>query len=163
MVSGVFIQEVQRECKKAKEKQIFCIVSSPSDSKLELWNFRYVCLCMWPFVDPTHHSKYGARHLHETKNFMFSCRKVTKAVLCVWVVEKNLSRSKRQNHTLYLLKPWWLMREFMIRRRCWSVYQSTNILFLLQCFPVLYLSVGEWHLIQESLGTWWKILWEHEH
>lgn len=35
-VSVVLIQETQRECKKAEEKQIFCMVSSPSVSKLEL-------------------------------------------------------------------------------------------------------------------------------
>lgn len=123
----------------------------------------YVWHCLWPFVDLTHLPKHGTKHLQGTKDFMW-CRKVTEAAPHVWVLDRNLSGSAKENHALYQLKLWWLMRGFMVRGRHWSVYQSINILFLLQHCPALYLSVErEWHVIQDSLGIWWKIPWEHEH
>lgn len=82
-VSVVLIQETQRECKKAEEKQIFCMVSSPSVSKLELRSFIYVCHCMWPFVVPVHRSKHGAKHLHGTKDFMWYMKSNRSSPTCL--------------------------------------------------------------------------------
>lgn len=133
------------------------MVSSPSVSKLELWNLIYVCHCMWPFIDLTHCPKRGAKHLHGTKDFIW-CRKVMEAAPHIWALDRNLSGSKKQNHTLYLLKLWWLMRGFMVRGRHRSVYQSINILLLLQHVPAVpYLPVEETVTPHpKESGIWWK-------
>lgn len=126
----------------------------------ELWNFIYVFHCMWPFVDLTHFPKHSAKHLLGTKDFMW-CRKATEAALHLCVVDRNLSGSKKQNHTLYLLKPCWLMWGFMLGVEvCTSLLKTCFYCSISQFYTSLW--KRGWYLIQESLGILWRLPWESE-